>query len=174
MAWETLAWLFAVAVTLHNVEEAVFLPRWSRHAGRWHLPVGAAEFRFAVAVLALLAYVCAWLSVTGSRIGTYVLCGYALAMFLNVFIPHLAATAALRRYAPGTATALAFNLPVTSLLLAGAVEQRRIDLAIFAWAGPLTVGGIMLSIPALFMIGRALSRAGSAVATRPAAPDRPR
>ena len=47
----------------------------------------------------------------------YALAGYALAMLLNVFVPHVLATLALRQYAPGTATALLFNLPVCGALL---------------------------------------------------------
>ena len=154
MSFDIFAWLFAAAVTIHNVEEAIFLPDWSQTAGRWHAPIGAAEFRFAVVVLTLSAYVCAGLSTAGSVIGTYLLCGYALAMLLNVFIPHLAATAVMRRYAPGTATAVCLNLPITVLLIRRAVAEHRIALATFAWAGPLTVIVIVLSIPLLFAIGR--------------------
>jgi hypothetical protein len=53
--------LFPVAITVHNLDEAVWLPAWSRTAGRWHVGVGAFEFRLAVAVLTALAWV-----VTGS------------------------------------------------------------------------------------------------------------
>ena len=34
-----IAWLFALVVTLHNLEEAIWLPDWSQTAGRWHSPV---------------------------------------------------------------------------------------------------------------------------------------
>jgi hypothetical protein len=33
MDFVSLSWLFALAVTLHNVEEALFLPAWSRKVG---------------------------------------------------------------------------------------------------------------------------------------------
>jgi hypothetical protein len=33
MRLERLLWMFPVAVTLHNLEEAVWLPAWSQHAG---------------------------------------------------------------------------------------------------------------------------------------------
>lgn len=153
MTWTLLAWLFAVAVTLHNAEEAIWLPIWSRTAGRWHVAVVAADFRFAVLVLTAAAYVCAWLSDHDSTVGDYLLCGYALAMLLNVFVPHLAATIALRRYAPGTGTALGLILPASSLLLWRGIAEQRIELASFAWAGPLTVAVILLSIPLLFSLG---------------------
>jgi hypothetical protein len=158
MTFERLAWLFALAVTVHNLEEAIFLPAWSRRAGRWHIQVGEPEFRFAVVVLTLFAYLFAWLVEKGSEIGVYLLSGYALVMFLNVFAPHLFATIVLRRYAPGTATALFFNLPITFCLLRSAFEEHHISIASFAWTGAIAVIGGVALIPALFAVGRALGR----------------
>jgi len=154
-----LAWLFAGAITLHNLEEAIWLPAWSEKAGRWHHEVGAREFRFAVVVLTLLAYVFAWAAVAYGResFGAYLLSGYALAMLLNVLFPHVAATIIMRRYAPGTLTALFFNLPVTLLLLRQGLQEGYIHLQRLVWAGPLVVAGIMVSIPVLFHLGRRLS-----------------
>jgi len=151
-----LAGLFALAVTLHNLEEALFLPAWSRSAGRWHHPVGAREFRFAVAVLTVFAYVAVYLAAVGGKgsAGAYLLAGYALAMLLNVIFPHVFATLVMRRYAPGTATALLLNLPITVLLLHRALHEGYVQVHRFAWVGPLVVVGILAAIPVLFAIGR--------------------
>lgn len=156
MTFSLLSWVFAAAITLHNLEEALLLPRWSQSAGRWHHPVGAREFRFAVGVLTALAYIAAVLSVVGGKetVGSYFIAGYALAMLVNVFFPHLLATLVLRRYAPGTATALLLNLPVTALLLYQGFLQGYIRLSTFLWAGPVVVAAILASIPLLFTIGR--------------------
>jgi hypothetical protein len=43
-------------------------------------------------------------------------------MLLNVPVPHLLATVALRSYTPGLATAVALNLPVTVLLRSAFLE----------------------------------------------------
>ena len=70
MSWvtfENFYFLFLVAITLHNLEEAVFLPDWSQQAGRWHRPVEKIPFRFAVLVLTLLAYLCAYLGLMGGK-----------------------------------------------------------------------------------------------------------
>ena len=115
--------------------------------------MGAAEFRFAVAALTLLAYGCAAWASAGGAIGAYLICGYALAMALNVFAPHLAATVAMRRYAPGTATAVLFVLPVSISLLSEAARQDRIAPSVFLWSGPLTVLAILAAIPGLFRMG---------------------
>lgn len=156
MNYDLLVWLFAIAITIHNFEEAIWLPRWSESAGRWHHPVKPGEFRFAVFVLTLFAYVAAFLSFVGGKesIGAYLLAGYALAMLLNVAFPHLIATVALRRYAPGIATALLLNFPITFLLLRQAIREKYVELTTFIWAGPLVVAGILGSIPILFAFGR--------------------
>lgn len=153
-----LAWLFAAAVAVHNLEEAFLLPAWSERAGRWHSPVGAREFRFAVLVLTVFAVGAALLAAAQGResLGAYLLSGYALAMLLNVVFPHLLATIAMRRYMPGTATALAFNLPVTVALLHQAFGEAYISPRRFALAAPAVVLAIMLSIPVLFYLGRKL------------------
>ena len=153
-----LVWLFALAVTVHNIEEAMQLPAWSKNAGKWHHPVGAREFRFAVIVLTLLAYTVALLATAGGKesVGAYLAAGYALAMLLNVFFPHVIATVMMRRYAPGTLTALLLNLPVTLFLLYRGFQDGYIHYEQFVWIGPLVVLGIVVSIPLLFAIGRRL------------------
>ncbi|MCG8335952.1 MAG: HXXEE domain-containing protein [Proteobacteria bacterium] len=154
-----LIWLFPVAISFHNLEEAVWLPQWSENAGRWQKRVEAGSFRFAVVVLTLLAYLVSALTVWGGKqsLGAYLLAGYALAMLLNVVMPHLAACVALKKYAPGTGTAIAFNLPVTFLLLRQMILQNYIELSRFYWAGPLTVVVILTLIPLLFAVGRKLT-----------------
>lgn len=152
-----LAWGFVAAIAIHNFEEAMLLPHWSQTAGKWHAPVGAFEFRFAVIFLTGLGAVLAWLAVARNGAGVYLLCGYALAMALNVAVPHVAGSLALRRYVPGTATAVLLNLPVCSAVLLAAAREHLIAWPTFAWAGPLVVGGILALIPILFRAGRALA-----------------
>jgi hypothetical protein len=154
----TLALALCAAVTVHNVEEGLFLPEWSRGVGRFQTPVGAFEFRFAVAALTLAAYVCAALATAGSAFGAYLVCGYALAMAANAFVPHLVATLALRRYAPGTATGLLLNLPIGVALIAAAAAEGRIAWPTFVWAGPMTMVALVATIPVLFALGRALAK----------------
>jgi len=158
MDFELLAGLFALAITLHNAEEAIWLPAWSQSAGKWHHPVTAQEFRFAVIMLTGLAYVAVGLAVVYGKEspGAYFLSGYALAMLLNVLFPHLIATVVMRRYAPGALTAVLLNLPVTLLLLHRGFQEGYVHWQKFIWAGPLAVLGIMALIPILFAMGSRL------------------
>ena len=123
--------------------------------------VGAVEFQFAVAILSLIVVLCAWAASTGGArsLGAYLLTGYALAMLLNVLFPHVLASLVLRTYVPGTATALAFNLPLGGWLLWRAITEKFVQPSVFAWSGPLTVVALIASVPVLFATGRYLSLA---------------
>ncbi len=160
LAWPDIGWLFALAVTLHNAEEAILLPRWSQQGGPWRVPVEAFEFRFAVAVLTAFAYGAAYLAAHGGpgSIGAHILAGYALAMVLNVLVPHLWGALALRRYVPGTASAILLNLPAGGYLLYSGVRDGEIGFDKFVWIGPASVAALSASIPLLFFLGRKLSR----------------
>ncbi|MGP0093179.1 MAG: HXXEE domain-containing protein [Xanthobacteraceae bacterium] len=159
MTFEMIAWLFVLSVFAHNFEEAIWLPAWSRSAGRWHVAVTNREFRFAVAVLTALAAIAASLVTLQGKgsVGAYLVSGYALAMLLNVFFPHLLATLALRRYTPGATTAVLVILPVTTILIWRALSENYIELHRFLVIGPAVVIGILISIPMLFWLGRKFS-----------------
>lgn len=97
-----LFWLFPLAFAIHNVEEALWLPAWSKSAGRFHKPVGTFEFVFAAVVLTDLSAVVTILSGSSGKQGqaTYLFFAFNFMMLLNVFFPHLAATAVLKKYLP--------------------------------------------------------------------------
>lgn len=113
LRFETVQWAFPIAVTLHNLEEAIWLPGfWAQRS--WHLPLNATDFRFGAALVAGLAYALTYLSVRhGARsMSTYAWAIFSAIMLLNA-IWHLAVTAYLRAYAPGVITAVVLVLPVT-------------------------------------------------------------
>jgi len=157
MRLEKLLWLFPIALTLHNLEEAVWLPDWSKHAGLWELPVGPTEFRVAAVLLAILAYAVTYWSIRRGKeaVGTYVMAGFVFTMLLNV-IYHAAAALGLREYAPGVVTAVLINTPVMGYLLWRVFQERWVTWpkALVAFiAVPLA---ILLLIPVLFWVGRSI------------------
>lgn len=156
MSFQKLQWLFPIAVTLHNSEEAVWLPNWLvQHSREVPMQPDPGAFRFAAALLIVAAYVVTYLS---GRRGketpwAYLMFGYIVAMLANVFIPHVPATLMLRSYTPGVVTAVLINLPVMSLLAIQAVRERWVSgrkAVMFGIAVPLAIAGI---IPLLFVIG---------------------
>jgi Protein of unknown function with HXXEE motif len=156
MHFKQTQWLFPVAVTFHNLEEAIWLPQWSQTAGEWHAPVGAGEFRFAVIILTLFAYLATYISFKKGKesFGVYLLSGYASAMFLNVFFPHLLGSLLMKAYVPGLTTALVLNLPVTLILLRQAFHEGYISAKRFILATIMVTVGLLASIPFLFSLGR--------------------
>jgi hypothetical protein len=156
MSLIAMAWLFTLGVVAHNTEEAIFLPAWSTTAGRWHVPVSSREFIFAVSVLSLLlvGLAVAAFSAGSKSIWSYAFTGYVFAMVANVLVPHVIGTIATKRYVPGTATALLFNLPLGTLFLQQAVAQGFVAWGTIVWVGPVTTVVILALIPVLFAIGR--------------------
>ena len=158
MSFRNLEWIFPIVVTLHNAEESLWLPGWSRSAGRWHDPVAPGVFRFAVIILTILAFVVTGLSFRSGRetVWTYLTFGYMAAMLANVLVPHIAASIAMQSYMPGLATGVFLNLPLLSLLMVLALRQGYVS----GWkAAAYSVGVaalLLLSIPALFKLGKTL------------------
>jgi hypothetical protein len=169
VSFESLRWLLLITITLHNLEEARWLPAWSQHAGRFQHPVSRWEFGVAVTGVTLLAYLIGvWSMAAGPHsIGTLLLCAYAAVMLLNAFVPHLAVTLLLQRYAPGLATGLLLNVPVCGLLIWHALASAYVS-----WGGLLlaTVGlaALLLAlIPRLFAVGRAFESRESRFWSKP-------
>jgi hypothetical protein len=158
MSFRHLIWLFPAVATLHNAEEAIWLPAWSVDAGRWFPRIAPRIFRFAAGVLTVVAWLVTWMSVRSGResMWTYLTFGFMVAMLGNVFVPHAALTIAMRKYMPGLGTGLALNLSLVSWLVFLAVKEGQVSggKAIASILGmPMLLA---LFIPLLFRIGRAM------------------
>lgn len=154
MDYSILPWLFSLFVTIHNIEEAIWLPDWSKKSGIWHPVFGDGAFRFAVGFISILAFVLAYFSMTGGKgsLGTYLISLYALIMLINVLLPHLLATIFMKTYAPGTATAILLNFPISSLLLYVGFKEGYIEYDIFKLFVFAGIGIFISAIGILFFI----------------------
>ena len=154
-------WLFfPIAITLHNLEEALWLPRWSQQAGRLHRPVSQDEFVFAVILVTILAYWATFAVMAAPGVWLYrqIFYGFLGTMVLNAFVPHLAATVWLRRYAPGLATGLGLLVPLNSILLAQALAAGELTWLQLAVSTGVVAGGLLALLPVFFRLGRRLIR----------------
>lgn len=156
MGFAAWCWIFVAAVSTHNLEEAIWLPAWSRRRRQRLRPVQNAPFRFAVIVFTLLAGLCAWLAATDLPGAAYPVSGYALAMLINALVPHLAFTVLDCRYMPGTATAVLLVAPAAAALLLTAFRAGRVASPQFFIAGPLVALALAGMIPLLLAAGRRL------------------
>ena len=147
---------FCVAITIHNIEEALWLPEWSQSASSFQQPVTANEFHFAVLIITLLAYVCSFLYVRfhNSKLLKWAFSGFLGSMVLNAIFPHLLATIVTKTYAPGVVTGLLLNIPINTIILYKLHKQHVITKKEIA-ISTVVVGGVLLAIiPVLFAIGR--------------------
>ncbi|PZD94939.1 HXXEE domain-containing protein [Paenibacillus sambharensis] len=156
---EHLAVFFCLAITLHNMEEAIWLPKWSQHSSRFQKPVTAGEFHFAVLVITVLAYLSAfsYVYLSESDFTKWIFVGFLGSMIINAVFPHLIATVVMKRYAPGLLTGLLLNIPINSLILYQMFTEDLI-----AWneiiLSTLAVGMFLLAlIPVLFKMGGKVS-----------------
>src|SRR5688572_4600308 len=135
------AWGFTAAAVLHNVEEAWQLPAFvASHPGVYpSLPAGV--FELGAAVLALGFVVATALAMRrGARdVAVCVFSGYVVAMVLNAFLPHLAATLWLRAYTPGVATGVLLVLPLGATLLRRLLASRWIEAGMLLRSAPFVV-----------------------------------
>src|ERR1022692_3728565 len=130
ISFHRLQWLFPIAATVHNIEEAIWMPGFmAAHGTELPWSVDSGQFRFALVVLTVAAWMITFLGWrTGPQsIWTYLEFGYIVTMLVNVFVPHIPAAVVFRGYAPGVVTAVLLNLPVMALLSRVAIKDRYVS-----------------------------------------------
>lgn len=148
--------LLALAVTAHNIEEMIWLPGF-RLPPALGLDISAPAFRIAAVAIALIFWAGALALVAGWPVAA-VLAGFAAAMIVNAFVPHLALTAALRRYHPGTATALLLVLPAAIACLAAVDAPARLGDPAFLAGAAAGLAGLAAALPLCLALGRRIAR----------------
>ena len=137
--------IFLLGFTLHNIEEAVWLPKWSKYARKFHEPVDSNQFIFAVIIVTIIGYLLTaldFLMSSSSGYVSYVYLGFVGMMGINALFPHLIATIALKKYAPGLMTALFLNLPLSLILIINSIKNGLSPF--YVLAAIVIVGGIIL------------------------------
>lgn len=107
--------LFLAIFLLHNLEEAVWLPAFSRQVSHRFFPVVERnKFLVALSVVSAAgaAFVFARLLFSSSAALSYLYYGFVLMMALNSVFPYLLGAIMLRRYVPSTFTGVFGCLPI--------------------------------------------------------------
>ena len=150
MSFSRLQWLFPIAVTLHNLEEAIWMPAWTaRHAAQLPVhPPPAFEIRLALLALTVAAFILTALSAKKGpqSVWAYLTFGYIVAMWVNVLAPHVPASVLFFSYTPGVVTAVLINLPVMSYLAVRSMAEQWVvgwKAAIAAIAVPAVLGCVI-------------------------------
>jgi hypothetical protein len=152
--------IFLLGFTLHNLEESIWLPEWSKQAKKFHEPVERNQFVFAVVVVTIIGYLITLIEILDNDMGSilsYTYLGFIGMMGLNAFLPHLTATLLLKKYAPGLITALLLNLPFSIIIILRYIEAG-IDVYYLIIAVLIFTGIILALLKPLFKLGDKLIR----------------
>lgn len=107
--------IYLLGFTLHNIEEAIWLPRWAGGRVKHFKKIGSDGFIFAVIMITAIGYLLTAInSLFGSNyfILNYLYNGFIGMMLLNIIFPHLLSAVVFRTYAPGLLTGVLLNLPL--------------------------------------------------------------
>ena len=149
------AFFFCLAITLHNVEEAIWLPQWSQTGSPFQKAVTDNEFHFAVLIITLLAYFISFFYLKSPQISIlkWGFIGFLGSMILNALFPHLIATVFMKAYAPGLVTAWLLNVPINSFILYK-LHKSHVVTVKEVLISTIVVGILLLAlIPLLFTLG---------------------
>jgi hypothetical protein len=130
-SYKLTAILFGIGVTLHNLEEAMYLVSWARS----HLKLRFEPSPKIYWVLTSLVSFVIWIPIVGVYVSTEsthfqsALSGFALAMAINAVAPHFVISLVKHSYSPGTGTGMLFNLPLGVLLIHGQLSAHAISRA---------------------------------------------
>ena len=150
--------LFLLGFSLHNIEEALWLPQWSKHARKYHKEVSKNEFRFAVIIVTAIGYLLTFqyfIFAPSFALSKYIYLGFLLMMAVNVIFPHLIATLVLKKYAPGTITGLALNAPIGIYILFREINKPD-ELVFVIISAAILVVIFLVLINQLFKLGKYL------------------
>lgn len=149
------ALFFCLAITLHNLEEALWLPHWSQLDSAFQMPISPNEFHFAVLIITALAYLISflYLSFPKTIIMKWAFIGFLGSMIINAIFPHLISTILMETYAPGLMTALLLNIPINLVILYRLYKTNSVTIKEIL-ISTVVVGILLLTIiPFLFSIG---------------------
>jgi hypothetical protein len=150
--------LFLMGFTLHNLEESVWLPEWSKHVKAFHEPVKRNQFIFAVIVITMIGYLVTFVNILFDQpgnISNYLYLGFIGMMGLNSIFPHLVATFILKKYAPGLLTGILLNLPISCFIIIHYI-QKGVNIYYLILSIVIVTGLILFSLKYLSKLGEKL------------------
>jgi len=137
-----LLWLIPLVLTLHNIEEALTMPRWvMANLGpvQRAIPFGIgfqfspAQLLASLSLATLIPFVVTILCARGEKESkrVYVLLLLQAIVLINVFVPHLFWSIRTLQYNPGLVTALCVNLPFSVYLFRRSYREGYIGVRAF-------------------------------------------
>ena len=163
-------WLLPLVLALHNLEEGAFFPQYvPRVLARlppgvrnWIGPVSLREMGVALALATVIPLgFCLWAAARpGSRTGLWLVLAMWATLLLNVAWHVAAALVLFGGYAPGVATALGVNLPLSVLVLRRAATEQWLSRRARRALVPAAVAFHLPGALGVMLLGRTLSGSG--------------
>ena len=130
LPFDRLLWLVPIFFTLHNLEEAPFMERWSKRLPwKVHPTVTTRQFVIALIFLTLTGFSAVYFGIEylANQTGYWIVLAIQAILLFNAFIPHLAATLRFRMYSPGVMTATLITLPFSVYLFRRALTEHILN-----------------------------------------------
>lgn len=128
--FERLLWLVPIFFTLHNLEEAPFMEKWSKRLPlKIHPTVSTRQFIIAVTFLTLAGFLVSYFGIEylSNRTGFLIVLAIQAILLFNAFVPHLVATIRFRMLSPGVVTATLITLPFSFYLFRRAFDENILN-----------------------------------------------
>lgn len=157
--FRALLWLVPVFFTLHNLEEAPFMAKWSKRLlVKFHSSLTTPQFVVAVTFLTLVSYILTYASLAWFPAfpGYLIILGMQIILFVNAFVPHLATTIRFRLYSPGVVTAVLITIPFSVYLFQRAFAEGILNWGQFWLLLGIAPFAMILLIVMSIRIGKAL------------------
>ena len=161
MSRRSLLWLVPVIITVHNLEEALFMPAFlqARNSSIPDFlrglipPITYRQFLIALLVFTAMPYVIPLLGHLDRErsAGVYLLLGLQVVMLYNV-LAHVMMAAVMGGYAPGVVTAVVFNLVFSVYLLRRAFAEGWISRRAIVLLFPIGLIIHALGLPSLIVL----------------------
>jgi hypothetical protein len=124
-----LLWVAAATETIHNIEEAIWLPQQFHFINTVNALVTPFEFRIATLLMTLLIYwIVFYFNKYRNKLSVYLTGGTLFIILVNVFVPHIIASLILFKYVPGVGSGILLNIPVTLYLLRRGFKENIFEM----------------------------------------------
>ncbi|MGE1115211.1 MULTISPECIES: HXXEE domain-containing protein [Priestia] len=152
--------LFLFAISLHNIEEAIWLSRKSLKINkiRIHSAISQDVFLFGLLLVTSLAYLVTILYIfhPSNFILKYAYFGFLNAMIINIIFPHLISTIIERCYSPGLLTGIIVLIPTNTSIIHLGFASNTINLVNFLLATVIVNVILFFIISLSFKLGKKL------------------
>ena len=131
-------WLVPVVLTLHNIEEALTMPRWVmqnlpfiQNNLPFNIPVRftPSQLLGSLGIATIVPIIITMLCINGGKKSRRMFFLFLLEaiILINVFVPHIAVSIRLMSYNPGVLTAVCINLPFSLYLFRRAYRENYLS-----------------------------------------------